>query len=71
MLIISVLTPCGFDRTKKLYLVQWGLGLGRQSKGGGGKVVLRLASIKKRGIQKNFDYLVLLARGLAFPGAGY
>jgi hypothetical protein len=33
MLIISVLTPCGFDREKKLYLVRWGLGLGRRSKG--------------------------------------
>jgi hypothetical protein len=70
MLIISVLTPCGFDRTEKLYLVRWGLGLGRRSKGGG-EVVLRLASLKKGGIRKNFDYSVLLARSLAYPGAGY
>jgi hypothetical protein len=37
----------------------------------GGKVVLCLVSLKKRGIQKNFDYSVLLACGRAYPGAGY
>ncbi len=27
--------------------------------------------LKERGIQKNFDYSVLLACGLAYSGAGY
>jgi hypothetical protein len=50
MLINSVLTTCGFDQWKKLYLVRWGLGLSRRSKGG--EVVLFSASLKKRRIQK-------------------
>jgi hypothetical protein len=36
-----------------------------------GEVVLRLLLSKKGGIRKNFDYSVLLARILAYPGVGY
>jgi hypothetical protein len=70
MLIISVLTPCGFDQMKKLYLVRWGLGLGRRSKVGESGFAFGFSQ-EEGNSKKNFDYSVLLACGLAYPGAGY
>jgi hypothetical protein len=67
MSIISEVTLCGFDQWKKLYIACWGLSLDRRSKEKR-EVVLLQASLKKGVIHKNFDYSVLFARGLAYPG---